>query len=291
MGFALSAKTLQRVFEIWNLPRPSEEQVLFALRGCLPKKENKGWRNSIEVVAATLDYQHLRCTLGIWNQRTGQVFAARGSTVPHRDNVLKAAVRKGVMQGRGTNQMEPGYYCDLRRGEHLQGKPMGHAALRQTGYRFYRRSHHAPPYTNRDPLYFGNPYDNLHSAWNLDGSEAGFRSSGCLVVAGLPHCPRLQDSPPNQGAWKSFHDFIYAASQKNFPLLLLPALSVGKALASKKPTSYLCYGSQGANVEALQAELTRNKLYSGPRDGQLGVAVYRAWNRAGLKGHGELWPR
>jgi hypothetical protein len=231
---------------------------------------------------------HLRCVIGIWDRRGKRVFAARGSTVPHRDQVLRAAAKKGALKGKGTNQPEPGFYGDLVKGEHLQGKSMGHAALRQSGYRFYRRSTHAPPYSPRDPLFFGNPFDNLHCAWNLDGKKAGFRSSGCLVVAGMPHCPRLPVSGGNRGAWKTFHDILYAARQRKFPLLLLPAAVVGEFLNGQGGPPRLCYGSRGGAVEKLQAALRRKGLYRGPLDGMLGAATYRAWNRVGLSWYGEL---
>jgi hypothetical protein len=285
MRFDLNGKALQRLFEIWNLTLPGEQLVLFALRGCRLVEKPDGWVASVKLKPAELDYEHLRCTIGIWNRGKNRIFAAPGSTVPHRDNVLKAAGRKGNMRGRGANQMEPGYYTDLQKGEHLQGKLTGHAALRQTGCRFYRRSRHAPPYTQRDQLYFGNPYDNLHCAWNPDGDKAGFRSSGCMVIEGLPHCPRLADSVVNQGSWKIFHDLIYASPQKNFPLLLLPTGEVLRAKNEKKPKPRRCYGSEGEAVKDLQRTLARKKLYAGPCDGKLGVATYRAWNKAGLAGY------
>jgi hypothetical protein len=287
LDFEIDGNALRRLFRIWNLPLPEEELVLFGLRGSVPLQKPKGWTHRVKLKLMEPDYEHLRCTLGLWNQKTDKIFAARGSTVPHRENVLKAAARKGVMKGRGTNQMEPGFYQDLRKGEHLQGKPMGHAALRQSGYRFYRRSHHAPPYTRRDPLFFGNPYDNFHSSWNLEGSEPGFRSSGCLVMAGLPHCHRLPDSGPNRGAWKIFHDLVYASPQKQFPLLLLPAAEVRAALIEKRGQPRLCYGSQGEAVLELQKGLRRRKFYAGPFNGKLRVATYRAWNRAGFAGNGK----
>ncbi len=290
MRFELNPEGVRRLFAIWNVPLPPEETVLFALRGCLPLLPPRAWFVSLPLQTAAVDYAHLRCTVGLWNRRAGKIFAAAGSTVPHRDAVLRAAARRGRSQGRGTNQLEPGYYRDLQPGEHLQGRPSGHAALRQTGYRFYRRSAHAPPYTRRDPLYFGNPYDNLHSAGNLDARTTGFHSAGCVVVAGLPHCPRLADSGPNRGAWKIFHDHVYAAGQKNFPLLLLPAAAAAAALAAEKTPQRLCYGSQGPQVEKLQARLREQGWYRGRIDGVLGVSTYRAWNRAGLSGFGRLLP-
>jgi hypothetical protein len=297
MKFTLDAAALERIFALWNVPAPLVDKkgmVLFALRGARPVEPQRaapgkksGWARSVSLEIVTPDFIHMRCTLGIWDRKTGRIFAAPGSTVPQRDNVLKAAARRGVMKGRGTNQLEPGFYTDLTKGEHLQGKPAGHAALRQTGFRFYRRAHHKPPYTARDPLYFGNPYDNLHCAWNPDPGTAGFRSSGCLVVAGWPHSPRLPDAKPgankNSGAWKIFHDLIYAAPQKSFPLLLLPAKEVAQALAKKNPAPQLVYGSEGDAVKVLQKKLAAKGLYKGGVNGKLGVGTYRAWNAAGLR--------
>ena len=284
MKLKLDSAALRNIFEAHSIPLPLSGQVLFALRGALPtgastsSTTGRGWSKSVELALVEPDFIHMRCTLGIWDLDTGKLFAAPGSTVPHLDNVLKAAARKGVMQGRGTNQLEPGFYADLTKGEHLQGKPAGHAALRQTGFRFYRRARvfkkGAPPYTKNSPLYFGNPYDNLHCAWNKNPQSAGFRSAGCLVVAGWPHSPRLEEAEPNQGPWKTFHDFLYAGAQKSFPLLLLPAKD---ALASG-----LLYGSEGPAVEKLQRRLAAKGHYKGRITGKLGVSTYRAWNGAGL---------
>ncbi len=281
MKFTLDTTTLERLFAIWNVAVPRSNLVLFALRGALPSSALRGWATSIDLETVTPDYLHMRCTIGLWDRKAGRLFVAPGSTLPHRDNVLKAAARKGVMKGRGTNQLEPGFYTDLTKGEHLQGKPAGHAALRQTGYRFYRRAHlkkkGAALYTQHDPLYFGNPYDNLHCAWNPNPDAAGFRSSGCVVVSGWPHSPRLPDARPNSGAWKIFHDLLYAAPQKTFPLLLLPANEASAALAKKKPSPQLVYGSEGDAVKALQKKLAAKGAFQGAINGKLGVGTYRAW--------------
>jgi len=294
----LDSAALERMFAAWNIPLPTSGLVLFALRGAIPASTTqaaaKGWAGAATIVLAKPDYQHMRCTIGIWNRATRKLFIAQGSTVPHRDNVLKAAARAGVMKGRGTNQLEPGYYTDLTKGEHLQGKPQGHAALRQTGFRFYRRAHLVKNprgnrdelYTKIDPLYFGNPYDNLHCAWNPDPKTEGFRSAGCVVIAGWPHSPRLPDAKPatnqNQGAWKLFHDYLYAAPQKSFPILLLPAEDAASVLTARNAASKLVYGSVGEPVKTLQKKLAAKGLYGGKMTGRLGVSTYRAWNAAGF---------
>jgi hypothetical protein len=288
MKFTLDAAALERVFEAWNVPIPEKGLLLFALRGCKPLPPvGRGWTKSVRLETVQPDFVHMRCTIGIWDRTTGRVFAAPGSTVPHRDNIKKAATRPGKMKGRGTNQLEPGFYTDLTKGEHLQGKPQGHAALRQTGYRFYRRALALPkngsPYSPKSPLFFGNPYDNLHCAWNIDPAKDGFRSAGCVVVAGWPHSPRLPDAVPNKGSWKIFHDLLYAAPQKKFPLLLLPGDAAAKTLGSMKGgDKHLLYGSRGEAVKALQRRLVARGLYKGRINGILGVGTYRAWNATGF---------
>jgi hypothetical protein len=194
-----------------------------------------------------------------------------------------AAAAKG---GKGTNQLEPGYYVDLTKGEHLQGKPRGHQALRETASRFYRRAPKSLPYTDASPLFFANPYDNLHCAWQSDVEAKDFSSAGCMVVAGQPHCPRLPDMPADTGPWKIFHDLLYASAQKTFPVLLLPAEEAAAALAGAAPPqgkARLVFGSRGERVKALQKKLAEKGYYLGRPDGDLGPRTYRAWNKARFK--------
>lgn len=271
--------SLERLFVAYGLPVPGTGLVLFAFRGCLPVAVPAGWTRAIRLRPAAVDHIHMRCTLGIWDRDAGRLFAAPGSTVPHKDNVLKAAARKGRLKGRGANQLEPGYYTDLTKGEHLQGKRNGHQALRQTAYRFYRRSRTGVPYTASAPLFYGNPYDNLHCGWNLDGASAGFSSAGCMVVAGLPHCPRREDAPADRGPWKGFHDRLYAAPQKTFPLFLLPAAEARDALRVGAPGTRLAFGSEGEAVKALQRKLAAGGGYRGRVTGRLDARTYRAWKR------------
>jgi hypothetical protein len=297
----LTHESLERMFAGFRIPLGDENLVLFGLRGCLPvmpekpvkpvkaKEADKGWSLSVQLRIVEVDHAHMRCTIGIWDRRGKRLFAAPGSTVPHKDNVVKSAARKGRTQGRGTNQLEPGFYTDLTKGEHLQGKRNGHQALRQTGYRFYRRSLTGVPYRESSPLFYGNPYDNLHCGWNLDGQAPGFSSAGCMVVAGMPECPRREDQRENLGPWKTFHDLLYAAPQKAFPILLAPS---GAALAALGPavgkraaktdagkTALLLYGSQGEEVKTLQRKLAARGLYRGRITGRLDAPTYRAWKQ------------
>lgn len=293
-AFNLSHASLEALFAAYHVHPGGDGLVLFALRGALPVKPVPGWSASVKVEAAPLDYVHMRCTLGIWDRRGERVFAAPGSTVPYKDNVLKAAARNGRMKGKGTNQLEPGYYTDLTKGEHLQGKRNGHQALRQTGYRLYRRSRTGVPYREASPLYYGNPYDNLHCGWNADGRAPGFSSAGCMVVAGVPECPRREDRAPNRGPWRLFHDLVYASHQKIFPILLLPAADAFRFLAVPKGrfavpkgrfgghregASALVFGSEGEEVKALQKRLAAAGRYRGRITGRLDARTYRAWKQ------------
>jgi hypothetical protein len=299
----LTHESLERMFAAFRVPLGEENLVLFGLRGSLPvkpvkamkatgsKNAEEGWSRSVQLRTVAVDHIHMRCTLGIWDRRGKRVFAAPGSTVPHKDNVVKAAARKGRTKGRGTNQLEPGFYTDLTKGEHLQGKRNGHQALRQAGYRFYRRSLTGVPYRESSPLFYGNPYDNLHCGWNLDGQAPGFSSAGCMVVAGMPECPRREDQGKNLGPWKIFHDLLYAAPQKTFPILLAPARAAlaalspgaGKQAAAGKRTAaktdLLLFGSEGEEVKNLQRKLAARGLYRGRITGHLDAPTYRAWKQ------------
>jgi len=275
----LNHTVLEKTFAAFGIHVPIGKLILFSVRGATPQGHHGNWRNSWEIVPAKLDYKHMRCTIGIWNPDGRNFFLAVGSTVPHYAEVLKAAEK----EGKGANQLEPGFYSDFYKGEHLEGKLKGHQALRQTAHRFLRRSSHRPPYTNKDPLYFSNPYDNLHCSWNPKPKNAGFSSAGCIVVTGLPHCKRINKSPSNSGSWKFFHNKIYSARQNNFSLLLLEMSQLKKTFSTKSVAIQLCYGSEGEQVKKLQRLLKDKGLYKGPVSGKLGVRTFRAWNGYSFK--------
>jgi hypothetical protein len=112
-----------------------------------------------------------------------------------------------------------------------------------------------------------------------------------MVVAGMPYCPRRDDQTRNLGPWSVFHDLIYAADQKTFPLLLvpahsaLPALSALSAPTPAKPAgaSMLLFGSEGDEVKALQKRLAARGFYRGPISGRLDARTYRAWKQPVVK--------
>jgi hypothetical protein len=68
-NFVISSDTLLKIFQAWSIPLPQSGLVLFALRGALPAEEIQGWTQSVQARLAPLDYERLRCTLGIWDVR------------------------------------------------------------------------------------------------------------------------------------------------------------------------------------------------------------------------------
>jgi len=274
----LNHALLKKIFVALGIPVPAGKLVLFSVRGALPRGSHTSWSDSHNLTPVKVDYKHMRCSIGIWNPGRKKIFIVSGSTVPHYDEVLKAAAKGG----KGSNQLEPGYYTDYYKGEHLMGKPRGHQALRQTGNRFVRRSSHKPPYSKNDRLYFSNPFDNLHCAWNTNPKKEGYSSAGCIVVSGTPFCKRLKGSTANSGSWKNFHKLIYDARQNKFSLLLLEYHVLAGLRDSKKVPAVMCYGSQGDRVKKLQSLLKHVGLYRGPVSGKLGVRTYKAWNAYGF---------
>jgi hypothetical protein len=105
------------------------------------------------------------------------------------------------------------------------------------------------------------------------------------VVAGWPHSPRLPDAVQNKGAWKFFHDALYAAPQRKFPVLLLPGKDVAAELrrSGQDRGSRLVFGSEGDAVRALQRGLKAKGVYKGRVNGRMDVGTYRAWNAAGFR--------
>ncbi len=281
----LNDANLKQLFHLLSLKLPKFDQdlVLFAIRAAqIASKKNSDhsiptiteWLSSVSLQSAKIDYNHMRCVLGIWDLKNQRIYAAPGSTVPN-EKQLRLAHSKG---GKGANQLEPGFYQDFIKGEHLQGKARGHSALRQSASRFYRRPVNSWRITKNAPLFWGNPHDNLHCAWNLDPEQTGFSSAGCLVVAGWPACPRIEKQTENQGYWKEYHSRVYQSSQSRYPLLLLDYNILLKAFVQKHPQ--IVFGSSGEVVRKVQTKLKKLGLYLGALNGHMDTRTYRSYVNA-----------
>ncbi len=275
----ISHTILLKALDSLCIDSPKSELMLFAIRGALPTFAIGKWSSRIRINGAKPDYKHFRCSIGIWDPVQKKVLLVPGSTVPHISQVKLAAKKNG----KGANQMEWGLYDDFTKGEHLQGKPKGHLALRQTSNRFIRRTTKGAPYNIKDKLYFSNPYDNLHCGWNKDWQQEGYSSAGCIVVAGWPFCPRSPEMGEMEGPWKTFQAALYASPQKKFSLLLIEFQKLEKILNPTYKGGLLCFGSRGEKVKLLQKKLKDNKLYTGTLHGQLDSRTYKAWDKLGFK--------
>lgn len=274
LPFVLDVSQIKSLFTKLSLPVP-EKYSLLALRGyTLANHLDTGkFLDKVSICKTKIDYHHMRCCFVYWHPKKNKILVVPGSTVPHRDQVIMAA-SKG---GKGANQLEPGFFTDLTLGDHLQGKLRAHKALRQTRPRFIRRASQAPPYTSTDKLFFSNPYDNFHCAWNEKIEVSGFSSAGCMVVAGQPHCPALS-SKPASGPWKKLIHEIGKSKQENFSCLLLSQEQISQHLI--KQISGMIYGSTGAQVKEFQRWLKQSGFYKGPMNGVLDARTYKAWNKA-----------
>jgi hypothetical protein len=285
----LTSDILDRLFVNWGLDWIRQEQpdshILLAIRGSkrASSPDNCGthfsrknlFTKKVFLESAKLDYQHMKCMLGMWKPQEQTLWLGIGSTVPHKKWVDKAIKQ----EGKGCNQLEPGFYTDLTKGEHLQGKPRGHMALRQTAYRCIRRTARGIPYNKQDPLFYSNPYDNFHCAGNPHPEKAGYDSAGCLVLAGTAYRSRLpkEEQVENTGPWAFFHDAVYDASlqQEQFPMLVMEYSTLEKWYQSPDDIESLCFGSRGERVLTLQKKLKQEGLYKGKLDGLLGARTYR----------------
>ncbi len=278
MNETLTHKHLLRLFDLWHLLLPNQGYVLFAFRGLTPVSPSPNWKKCWRLTPKKVDYIHMHCSIGIWNTVSQSIYIAPGSTVPHKSQV-ELAVAKG---GKGANQLEPGFYNDYKKGIHGEAAENGHQALRQSSNRFIRRTVRGIPYTNNDPLFFSNPYDNLHCGWQMDPSKKNYSSAGCIVVAGHAFAPKQPDPKPNAGFWKIIHNILYSTSQRRYAFLLLDASQIRRSFKRNPKGRFFCYGSSGPEVQRLQSFLKSEGIYKGGLSGQLDARTYKAWNQTGF---------
>lgn len=243
---------LNKLLKQNSFPLPPEDIVLFGFRGCSPVwKDDNEFRQTQAVQINPINYYTMNCTIGIWFPDKQAIACFTGSTVPHKSNIEKAMRANGM----GTNQMMTGYF-QYEKGIHKPGTPTGHQALIQKGSRPHRRTANNSSYGNDDRVEYGNPWDNMHSAWSM-GGNSGFASAGCQVIMGFPKCQR---NPDNLGPWKEFHDIIYGSNQKTFSYFLLDASDLNNVVNSRVISNRLRYGSKSLKVKELQDALIKKGI-------------------------------
>ncbi len=267
--FVLTGAVLARLAALNRFPLIRNDVVLFGLRGCLlAEGDHTEPSPTVTLLEARPDHVRLRCVIGVWRRSTGLVSVFSGSTVPNA-NFLTAYVAGGA----NANLLPTGCYPFVS-GEH-NGKP-GMFRMAASMIRVVRPTVGSPvvTVTNRDE--FDGPRaipDNLHPAFKPNAGVE-FSSAGCQTVKGSfwdgRHFPpwslyRSHAGAPKHGVW--------------FDYMLLTGAEARRVAVDPHDTGVTRtrYGSQGSDVEALQALL-------GVRvDGDFGVGTQGAliaWQRA-----------
>jgi hypothetical protein len=270
--FELKEEHLRRLWSLNQFPVPTDQWVLFGLRGCLPVNDgDHTFRAGHLVKSADPDYVHPRCTLGQWRpDGTFAIFPA--STVPHHRHVKESSTKKGT----GSNQLMTGFYNDYRKGKHKAGSATGHDAFRQNNKLPVRRTVDDLDFDADDRVEFEQPFDNLHSGWCPGVDHDSYASAGCQVVVGFPQCTK-RENKPDIGPWKTFKENAYAIAQNSFCYALLTGRDAERVVHATTPLPpRLQYGSKGLLVTLVQQGLRAKGFYEGNLDDDFGIRTLRA---------------
>jgi hypothetical protein len=274
MSFTLTDKDLRKLCEVNNFSVPTNEMVLFGLRGLLPVNlEDHTFKTEHNVELADINYINPRCTLGQWLPKDKKFAIFPGSTIPHQSHVKDSVTKNG----QGANQLMTGYYPDYRKGVHKAGTSTGHDAFRQVSSHPIRRTSDDLDFDNDDRVEYENPNDNIHAGWCMGVSATKYASAGCQVLVGFPQC-KSRGQQPATGPWKVFKKNAYDLSQNKFGYILLEgreALRITSA-GNSKISARLRFGSKGELVNQLQKALKSKGFYEGNVDDDFGSRTLRS---------------
>lgn len=244
--------------------------ILFGLRGAGVVKDHT--TGGIVLMDQRPDHVVPRCTIGVWDRRSGKVSVFPGSTVPNQ-----AAVAKFKADGSAGNLLATGLYHYVC-GPHITSRTTpGCFLLRdKDGAKLVvvvRRSKDDLSYQKTDVVDRCAPGDNIHPAFFSNGS--GFSSLGCQTITGT-----FKDGV-HSGPWASFRKAAGLSDNDGEPgrrylyMLLTGAEAriasrlrldgmAGDPIAARR-LRRLRFGSSGAAAERLQGKLNISKP-----DGDLG---------------------
>ncbi|WP_128544801.1 peptidoglycan-binding domain-containing protein [Larkinella soli] len=281
--------------------------VLFAVRSALPVEIMRGnftvsgtFKSAHPVRPVRLNYQTVRCTVGIWIPSSGEVALFPGSTVPSAAYVYRHPDSRATF-----NILKPGLYR-LKRGLHPRSERgfQRHPAFLMDGYGLVEvpglvKAGRTARFDFRKVQYkVMLPGDNLHAA--RTEPEAGqdsrqnclaslrlpYSSSGCITVTGQP-APYVRNPTADSGwnCWMHFSDLLDRPAFRSgqYDLLLFD----DSDLAGEHPSASggsLRYGSTGPDVARVQKILgsvlngkTGRPFYEGPADGSFTGATASAY--------------
>ncbi len=263
--------------------QPVFRAVVFGIRGSLPENVDAttlGTEQRMRVVP--VDYEHCRCTLGIWVPRSKTLIALPGSTSPHQRYIDRHLAGRSL-----SNEMVPGYYRAYRKGSHAPiNRGNTHRALRQDYYITYRRTNDDDRFEQDDYLAVGRPQDNIHAAYS-SSHDRPFYSAGCQVIVGFPKSRNNPTGP--SGPWKTFDHLVYETFHRQifFDYLLMEGTDIVWMLqhAGQRIPIRLRFGSQGPQVRFLQRALKAQGDYLGNLDGDFGPLTWTALRDIQLAHH------
>lgn len=228
---------------------------ILGIRGCISSDYGK-WLKEINIESKKIDHESMNCTIIVFNGDL--MLALNASTSPHIKYLTKAL----EMNGKGSNQLETGFYKHYAKGLHYPSEQTAHKALKQTRMAPVRRSADNLTFDLNDRIEVAVVGDNIHSAWcNVGGKTHA--SAGCQVIAGYPDCKKRKG---NTSHWKLFHDYIYSLTQETFNYLLVNYHWVER-IVNNTMNELIIYGSEGERVKQLQKALNLTIDGSYLRDG------------------------
>lgn len=272
MAITISDALLRRLCQLSAFPFDEGEMLFFGLRGCVPiNPDDQTWGRTRTVSGSPLNYRNPRCVLGQWLPADKEIAIFPGSTVP-TVKYIEAAVAD---EGDGANQLFTGRY-EFEKGIHRKDTPIAHKAFTQIGSRIFLRTADDSIYEFSDRVETGNPFDNLHAAFET-GLSGTYLSAGCQVVSGTPSCQVAADSGP----WVSFRDNAYKSSQDTFNYLLFDSNEADRWDDNLDETGGLkirCGSHESALppghedvIRTVQTKLQEAGFYDGAVDGDFGT--------------------
>ena len=218
MSFQLTGAVLRKALENAATPVGGKwsRRVLFGIRGAVPKAEVRPtapvtFQPGVLLSETEPDHVAYKCTMGIWDLDTDQLWVCRGSTVPAIGNVWYSVNGQSPDRlGQGCNMMAPGVYG------HVVGTHANGGSTRQPGA-FRQAAKLCVMRLASEELCFGKAirwdtvsdangpaiWDNIHAglyapkAW---GAE--HYSAGCQVLPGTVREKATRDTP--EGNWAQF---------------------------------------------------------------------------------------
>jgi peptidoglycan hydrolase-like protein with peptidoglycan-binding domain len=275
---AINEALLGRLAARNNFDMPEEDDlVFFGIRGALPTDiGGTPFAKTHGLRLTDINNVQMRCTIGQYRPKTGELAVFPGSTVPSVGNVRAARAQAGI----GANMLMLGRYR-YERGIHKAGRPSGHRAFRQAVFFPVWRTSDDLDYDLADMADLDGDlvWDNLHSAYHDNLDTAGFSSAGCQVVCGHPRSA-ARGNRPETGPWKRFIENSYDApgGQRKYVYLLFSGAEV--SMVATKPADQIRqsvrFGSSGALVKEVQTALLDKGFDLGIADGDFARTTIEA---------------